>query len=76
MQMIINLFFQDVKLALKAVTVSKMEEKKKKDKVKDLHQLFSSIEKTGKNNPQEAGTKDHNKVPEILNKNTRFPTFR
>ena len=76
MQTINMLFFQDVKLALKAVTVSKMEEKKRKDKVKDLHQLFSSIEKSGKNNPQEAGIKNHNKVPEILNKNTRFPTFR
>jgi hypothetical protein len=50
-----------------------MEEKKKKEKVKDLNQLLSKLDKKC---PEETEQQKTQQIPEVLNKNSRFPTFR
>jgi len=59
---------------MKAITVSIMEEKKRKEKVKELNQLLSKIERSS--TKDESAKLDQDKQPEIANKNDRFPTFR
>ena len=54
-----------------------MDEKKRKEKVKDLSQLLSKMEKTAKSDMvDDLKAFKQNPGPEILNTNSRFPTFR
>jgi hypothetical protein len=71
-----ELYLQDTKLALQAVSVSKLEEPKRKGKVQDLNQLRAKIEKSAKNKTEVQEPCQQNQGPEITNKNPRFPTFR
>jgi hypothetical protein len=74
---ILRVVLQDTKLALKAVSVSKLEEPKRKGKVQDLNQLRAKIEKSAKNKTEvQESSLQQKQGPEIPNKNPRFPTFR
>ncbi len=74
---IVGVVLQDTKLALKAVSVSKLEDPKRKAKVQDLNQLRAKIEKCAKNKTEvQEPSLQQNQGPEILNKNPRCPTFR
>jgi hypothetical protein len=73
---IVRVVLQDIKLALKAVSVSKLEDPKRKGKVQDLNQLRAKIEKSAKNKTEVQESSLQNQGPEIPNKNPRFPTFR
>jgi hypothetical protein len=72
----LNIYLKDAKLALESIEVAALEEKKKNDKIRDLNQLLAQIDKSSKNITQELNQTDSHKLPEIDNKNARFPTFR
>jgi hypothetical protein len=70
------LYLQDVKSSLAALEIAALEEKKKNEKIRDLNQLLVQIDKSSKTNTQEQNQMTSHKIPEIANKNARFPTFR